>query len=97
MVIPGLPFLSERQAAPPTPEYKDESYAGNLLAIHGTFCGLAVLSVILRLYVRVFMIKSVGADDYIMVAAAVSASSIFPCCRLPPASEKPASFYEIGR
>jgi hypothetical protein len=82
MVIPGLPFLSERQAAPATPEYKDESYAGNLLAIHGTFCGVALLSVILRLYVRVFMIKSVGVDDYIMVAASVSTSSICCCCCL---------------
>lgn len=82
MVIPGFALLSERQAGTATPEYKDESNAGNLLAIHGTFCGVALLSVILRLYVRVFMIKSVGADDYIMVAAAVSTCSICRRCLL---------------
>jgi len=72
MVITGLVSLSERQAAPAATQYKDESYAPNLLAIHGTFCGVALLSVILRLYVRIFMLKSVGLDDYLMVAAAVS-------------------------
>lgn len=72
MVIPGSFSLLERQAASAPVEYKDESYAGNLLAIHGTFCGVALLSVILRLYVRIFMLKSVGADDYLIVAASVS-------------------------
>lgn len=75
MLIPELGYLLvERQAAnSSTPQYKDESNASNLLAIHGTFCGVAVLSVLLRLYVRIFMLKSVGSDDYIIVAAAVRA------------------------
>lgn len=77
MEMPVLRFLSERQAAPATPEYKDESYAGNLLAIHGTFCGVALLSVLLRLYVRIFMLKSLGTDDYLIVAASVSSIVIF--------------------
>ena len=71
MVIPGLSSLIERQSTA-APQYKDESYAPELLAIHGTFCGVAILSVLLRLYVRVFMLKSVGIDDYIIVAASVS-------------------------
>lgn len=77
MLTPELgSLLVERQAAnASTPQYKDESNAANLLAIHGTFCGVAVLSVLLRLYVRIFMLKSVGADDYLIVAAAVSAST----------------------
>jgi hypothetical protein len=32
---------------------------------------LAVVAVLLRIYVRVFMIKSFGADDYLMVIALV--------------------------
>ncbi|KAG9778586.1 hypothetical protein KCU88_g4257, partial [Aureobasidium melanogenum] len=79
MFIPGvLSNLLERQAAS-SPQYKNESNTGNLMAIHGTFCGLAVVTVLLRLYVRIFMLKSLGADDYIMVAATVSspASSRF--------------------
>lgn len=75
MVIPGLLFvLLERQAAEPPPP-KNESNVGNLLAIHGTFCGVAIITVVLRLYVKIFMLKIVGADDYIMVAATVSLST----------------------
>jgi hypothetical protein len=71
MILPE-PFPMGRQATTPQPQYKHESNASNLLAIHGTFCGAAILSVILRLYVRIFMLKSLGTDDYIIVAAAVS-------------------------
>jgi hypothetical protein len=71
MILPDLgASLVERQSAT-TPQYKNTSNASNLLAIHGTFCGIAVLCVLLRLYVRIFMLKSVGSDDYIMLAAAV--------------------------
>ncbi|KIX07707.1 uncharacterized protein Z518_02361 [Rhinocladiella mackenziei CBS 650.93] len=77
MVIPDLSLI-ERQS-PDTPQYKDVSNASNLLAIHGTFCGVAILSVILRLYVRIFMIKNVGADDYIIVAAAVCSIAVVVC------------------
>lgn len=96
MVIPGLLTLSERQAAPATPEYKDESYAGNLLAIHGTFCGVALLSVLLRLYVRIFMLKSVGVDDYLMVAAAVSTIPLFHFYSLQPVEESQPLRQELG-
>lgn len=71
MVISGLSNILERQA---TVQYKDQNNSPTLLAIHGTFCGAAVLSVILRLYVKAFMLKSVGVDDWVMVAAAVSAT-----------------------
>lgn len=71
MILPDLgASLVERQSAS-TPQYKNISNASNLLAIHGTFCGIAVLCVLLRLYVRMFMLKSVGADDYTMIGAAV--------------------------
>jgi hypothetical protein len=69
MVISALSNILERQTAV---QYKDENNSPTLLAIHGTFCGAAVLAVILRLYVKAFMLKSVGADDWVMVAAAVS-------------------------
>ena len=85
MVIPGDSFFFERQTTP-THQYKDENYAPNLLAIHGTFCGAAILSVILRLYVRIFMLKSIGIDDYIIVAASVSRASSHPLSYIRPAS-----------
>jgi hypothetical protein len=79
MVISELGSLLVERQTTATPQYKHQSNASNLLAVHGTFCGLAILSVLLRLYVRIFMLKSIGIDDYIIVAAAVSA----PVHRLP--------------
>lgn len=76
MVIPGLSLLAGRQAATP-PQLEHGSNGNKLLAIHGTFCGVAVLSVVLRLYVRIFMLKSLGIDDYFIGAAAVSAPTSF--------------------
>ncbi|KIW88074.1 uncharacterized protein Z519_11184 [Cladophialophora bantiana CBS 173.52] len=78
MVISALSQLVERQAAG-APQYKDESNAGALLAIHGTFGGVAILTVLLRLYVRIFMLKSLGVDDYIMAAAAICEIGVIIC------------------
>ncbi|TGZ76378.1 hypothetical protein EX30DRAFT_399299 [Ascodesmis nigricans] len=52
--------------APIDPVYAAETNAPKLLAIAGTFCGLATLLVLLRTYCRVFMIRSPGMDDYTM-------------------------------
>ncbi|OAG36316.1 hypothetical protein AYO21_09481 [Fonsecaea monophora] len=78
MVISGLSQLLERQAAA-TPQYKDESNAGALLAIHGTFGGVAILTVLLRVFVRAFLLKSLGTDDYVMIAAAVCEVGVIVC------------------
>ena len=40
-----------------------------ILAVTGAFTGLAALVVILRIYVRAVMLKSVGPDDWIMMVA----------------------------
>ncbi|KAK7898083.1 hypothetical protein LTR67_004715 [Exophiala xenobiotica] len=79
MVISELGSLLVERQTTATPQYKHQSNASNLLAIHGTFCGLAILSVLLRLYVRIFMLKSIGIDDYIIVAAAVLSVSVLVC------------------
>ncbi|OAP64509.1 hypothetical protein AYL99_00481 [Fonsecaea erecta] len=79
MVTPHLFQLLERQSPAPSPQYKDESNAGALLAIHGTFGGVAILTVLLRLYVRIFMLKSLGVDDYIMAAAAICEIGVIIC------------------
>lgn len=43
-----------------------------MFAAASVLIALAVVAVVLRLYVRIFMIKSVGIDDYLIVAALVS-------------------------
>ncbi|KAH8891502.1 hypothetical protein GQ53DRAFT_648621 [Thozetella sp. PMI_491] len=46
-----------------------DSNFGNMMAVNGTFCGLAILTVTLRVYVRFGLIKSFGWDDAVMVLA----------------------------
>ncbi len=55
----------------PLPVFSDPNSdkGGKILAITGSFTGAACLVVILRLYVRAFMLKTVGSDDYVMVVA----------------------------
>jgi hypothetical protein len=49
------------------------SNAPTILAAVGSFVGAAVLVVTARVYVRSLMLKTFGADDYVMVGAGVSA------------------------
>jgi hypothetical protein len=42
-----------------------------ILAICGSLVGLALVTVLLRVYVRVAMVKHMGADDWTIVAAMV--------------------------
>ncbi|ETI19928.1 hypothetical protein G647_08943 [Cladophialophora carrionii CBS 160.54] len=79
MVIPELLQLLERQTTAAPVQYQNSNNSGALLAIHGAFCGAAVLTVLLRLYVRIFMLKSLGADDYIMLAAAICEIGVITC------------------
>ena len=59
------------------PEYLQESNAANILALLGAFGFTALTVVVLRLYVRTKMLKSVGADDYTMLVAMVSSRRTF--------------------
>lgn len=47
---------------PPSPEYLAENYGPSLLAINCTLFGIAALTMILRIYVRVFILKMFGID-----------------------------------
>lgn len=58
-------------------EYLAENNAGNILALVGTLGFVAVVIVALRLYVRIRMLKSVGMDDYLIVASMVRMQQAF--------------------
>lgn len=45
--------------------------AAQILAINGAFAGFAVVVVLLRVYVRAVMLKTMGIDDYLMMGATV--------------------------
>ncbi|KAG9194707.1 hypothetical protein G6011_04742 [Alternaria panax] len=57
-----------------SPEYMAENQAGRLLAVEGSLFALSTIAVLLRFYVRVFMLKTFGWDD-IMMAIALALSS----------------------
>lgn len=56
---------------PAFPVFEDPlaSTGNNLLMITGLFTAIAGLAVILRVYVRAVMIKTLGPDDYVMTFA----------------------------
>jgi hypothetical protein len=49
----------------------DDSNASSILAINASFTGFAFLAVVLRLYIRSVMLKTMGLDDYAIAAAMV--------------------------
>lgn len=48
-----------------------DSHGARILGVTGFFTAFACTAVILRVYVRIFMLKMMGADDYIMLVAMV--------------------------
>jgi hypothetical protein len=48
-----------------------ETNAPSILAINGFFCGVAVVVVLARIYVRSIMLKTFGTDDYLITGAMV--------------------------
>ncbi|KAE8453535.1 hypothetical protein EG329_010396 [Mollisiaceae sp. DMI_Dod_QoI] len=50
-----------------------------ILAVTGAFTGFAALVVIMRIYVRAVMLKTFGADDWIMVVAMFGSVATFAC------------------
>jgi hypothetical protein len=72
----GSEGLMKRQApvgsSSLTPEELDFSNATEIIAITGSFFAAAAISVLLRVYVRMAMLKVFGTDDYVMLLAIVS-------------------------
>ncbi len=52
-------------------EYVNESNAGRIVGLVGTFHFLALAFVSLRVYVRAVMVRAFGVDDGLIVAAVV--------------------------
>jgi hypothetical protein len=76
--MPSLMSLmaDEKQQAPPVTGPLDYSTnAPSILAIVGFFDAFALLVVLARIYVRGVMLKTVGTDDYVMMAAMVNLTS----------------------
>jgi hypothetical protein len=65
--MPGTP----PPPGPVDPARAAESNFGRMMAINGTFHALAIISVGLRTYVRLRLVKGFGIDDAVMIAALV--------------------------
>ncbi|RFU26851.1 hypothetical protein B7463_g9484, partial [Scytalidium lignicola] len=62
-----------------TPTISYKSNASSILAVDGFFMGLSALIVLARIYVRTAMLKTFGADDYIICVAMICAILVFVC------------------
>ncbi|KAL1798660.1 hypothetical protein ACET3X_002697 [Alternaria dauci] len=75
-------IVSRQEGGPPmmpvrSPEYMAENQAGRLLAVEGSLFALSTTAVLMRFYVRVFMLKTFGWDDVMMaIALALSCSTL---------------------
>ncbi|CAK1357409.1 hypothetical protein CB0940_07853 [Cercospora beticola] len=73
--------LLQRQATgpPPDPARCAESNAHEILGITGAMMTLALITCGTRFAVRILMVKSFGADDYVMLSALLLAIATFAC------------------
>lgn len=60
-------LISRQDGAPPTapirsPEYMAENQAARLMAVEGPLFALSSTAVLVRFYVRIFMLKTFGWD-----------------------------------
>jgi hypothetical protein len=63
--------LFSRQATAPVYDFT-ENNASQILGIASFLTAFTLITVLLRMYVRVWMTKTMGTDDYTMVASMVS-------------------------
>lgn len=64
----------------PEPNYDDPDTKGpSLLVVQLCLMPLAMLALGARLYVRVFLMKKAGVDDWLMLGAMVRSPSLFFC------------------
>jgi hypothetical protein len=54
----------------------NDSHGKSIMGITGFFTAFACTAVIFRMYMRIFMLKMVGADDYVMLVAMVRINTL---------------------
>lgn len=59
--------------------YLAEDHSPTILGITGTFCCLSLVMVSLRIYVRAFVLRSLGKDDWTMVATMALGIAVWIC------------------
>ena len=55
----------------PPPPGGDQNRGSQIIIVHSILSGIGAILVLLRLYVRMFIVKKLGMDDYFIVLALV--------------------------
>jgi len=76
--MPSIFRLAGDTSSTPTP-LDTSTNAPSILAINGFFCGFTVLVVLARMFVRSVMLKTVGADDWLICAATLCGVGVLIC------------------
>jgi hypothetical protein len=77
-ILKSIEFRDHANLEDPTP-VDNSSNAPSILAINGVFCFVSVVVVLGRLYVRTVMLRSMGADDWLITAAMICGVGVFVC------------------
>jgi hypothetical protein len=64
-------FRLAREASSADASTATQTNVPSILAINGFFCGVALIVVLARIYVRSVMLKTFGTDDYLITGAMV--------------------------
>ncbi|KAH7317763.1 phosphatidylserine decarboxylase [Rhexocercosporidium sp. MPI-PUGE-AT-0058] len=64
--------------APPGPIDRSTN-APSILAVNGVFFGFTILVMAARIYVRAVMLKTMGTDDWLILAATLCGAGVFAC------------------
>ncbi|SMY18756.1 unnamed protein product [Zymoseptoria tritici ST99CH_1A5] len=64
---------------PLDPAYCAENNNGQILGVTGAVLGMAVFAVVLRMFVRITMVRKVGADDYVILLSLLLAVGTMIC------------------
>jgi hypothetical protein len=72
-------YLARRDPPPPFDfgPVPEGNHGSMIMGITGFFTAFALTSFILRLYVRIFLLKMMGPDDYVMLIAVVCTNTVF--------------------
>lgn len=72
-------IIRQEMAPPPDNAYCQENNKHEILGVTGAFFIASLIIMGLRMFVRGVMIKSIGADDYVMLSAVIMAMGTFIC------------------
>jgi hypothetical protein len=69
-------FIRRQNTTYPAPVVSKENHGPRILAITGTITMFALVVFLARLYVRAFVLRKIGPDDYVISISMVSSTTL---------------------